>query len=75
MTTTYTSFASWAQLLDHVRAGYRLYYQAPMDYRPVMVNATIRPKDGNLRVYAPFTDSDPFTADAGHLARFRREGK
>jgi hypothetical protein len=69
-----TTFTSWPQLTDHVRAGYRLFYQAPMDYRPVMVTAVIR-KDGNLRVSVPYGDADSFTADIGHLDRFRREEK
>ena len=71
MANDYRPFETWAQLLDHVRAGYRLLYQAPLDFQPVTVTAVIR-KDGKLRVVAPFSDADPFTADAGHLSRFRR---
>jgi hypothetical protein len=70
----FESFADWAQLTDHVRAGYRLFYQAPLDYRPVLVTAVIR-KDGKLRVTPPYSNADPFTADNGHLTRFRREAK
>ena len=70
-TTKYEPFTSWAQLIDHVRAGYPLYYHAPMDYRPSIVQATIR-KDGKIRVSPTFSDADPFTADMGHLDRFRR---
>ncbi len=67
-------FETWAQLLDHVRAGYRLHYQAPMDVRPILVTAVIR-QDGSLRVTAPYSDVDPFTADGRHLDRFRRDPK
>jgi hypothetical protein len=70
----YENFGSWHQLLDHLAAGYPLYYQAPLDYRPVLVTA-VRRKDGRLRVTAPYTDSDPFTADIGHLPRFRRQSR
>lgn len=67
----YESFQTWAQLTDHVRAGYRLWYQAPLDYRPVLVTAVLR-KDGKVRVTPPYSNADPFTADSGHLDRFRR---
>ncbi len=64
--------ATWEELLDRHAAGYRLFYQAPMDYRPVLVTVVLR-KDGKLRVTAPYRDSDPFTADHAHLNRFRKE--
>lgn len=67
----YETFATWTDLLTHIRADYKLYYQAPMDYRPAVVNATIR-KDGKLRINVPFGDCDNFTADESHLSRFRR---
>lgn len=73
-TPTYTAFDNWAQLLDHIKAGYRLYYWAPMDYRPIQVSVVVR-KDGKVRVHAPYGDSDPFTVDEGHLTRFRRDAK
>jgi hypothetical protein len=69
--STYETFASWAQLLDHVSAGYKLYYHAPMDYTAHVVNVVIR-KDGKLRVYPLSNAADPFTADTAHLPRFRR---
>ena len=67
-------FETFAQLIDHVRAGYQLFYQAPLDYRAALVSAVIR-KDGNLRVYPIYRDADPFTADPGHLPRFRRKSR
>ena len=68
----YEAFARWDGLLDHIRAGYELFYHAPMDYRPRRVSAVVR-NDGQLRVYPHWSsDADPFTADAAHLARFKR---
>ena len=68
---THESFSTWSQLVDHVRAGYPLFYQAPLDYRPVLISAVVR-RDGKLRVHPPYSDCDPFTADEGHLPRFKR---
>lgn len=65
------SFATWAELLDHVAAEYPLAYQAPLDARPVVITVTRR-RDGKLRVTPTFSDAGPFTADEGHLSRFRR---
>lgn len=67
----YESFASWAQLLDHVAGSYPLYYQAPMDHQPVLIAVKQR-QDGCLRVYPPYRGCDPFTADERHLERFWR---
>jgi hypothetical protein len=68
----FTTFATWTELTDHVRAGYRLYYHPPMDFRPsLLVSATIR-RDGTIRCTPVYVDADPFTADIGHLDRFRR---
>lgn len=67
----YAPFQSWDQLLDHIRAEYPLFYHAPMDQRPAMVSGVLR-KDGKVRV-SPFSnEADPFTADIGHLDRFRK---
>lgn len=69
---TFGSFDTWADVLAHVRAGLAVYYQAPMDYRPVKIRARAL---GNhkIRVYPPSSDVDVFTADSGHLPRFRRQ--
>jgi hypothetical protein len=71
---TLQNFATWTEVIDHVRAEYPLFYQAPMDYRPVLVSAVIR-KDGKLRVYPALSDADPFTADVAHLDRFRKNAR
>ena len=72
METKFGSFDTWQELLAFVSADYKLFYHAPMDYRPAVVSAVIR-RDGKLRVTPIYSDADPFTADAGHLSRFRRE--
>lgn len=66
------AFDSWAQLLDHIAAGYPLWYHAPMDYHPAQVTVHNVYKNGKLRVYPIYADADPFTADESHLSRFRR---
>jgi hypothetical protein len=67
-------FHTWEQLVDHIKAGYLLWYQAPLDYYPAQVSAVVR-KDGKVRVMPIYADADPFTADRGHLDRFRRATK
>lgn len=71
---TYTTFQTWTELLDAIRADDRIAYQAPMDVRPVQVGTTIR-RDGRIRVTPTSRDADPFTADAAHLDRFRKIGE
>lgn len=65
-----TTFTTWGQLLDAISTGYTLFYQAPMDYRPQQISAVVR-KDGKLRVNAVYSNV-VFTADRGHLERFRK---
>jgi hypothetical protein len=68
---TSDTFASWAELLTYVeekRGPVR--YHAPLDIRPAMVRAERRGK--KVRVFPFASDCDSFTADAGHLDRFRR---
>ena len=67
---TYRTFDSWANLLDAIRAEYRIAYHAPLDVRPIQVGTTIR-RDGRVRVTPIYANADPFTADEGHLSRFR----
>ncbi len=73
---TFQSFDTWAAILEHVRAEQPIYYQAPLDYRPVHVLA--RCGRGTLPDVVhvtplPFGTADPFWADAGHLSRFRQQ--
>jgi hypothetical protein len=69
--SAYSTFSTWREVQDYVNAHYTLFYHAPLDYRPVLVSAKVR-RDGKIRVTPVYTDADPFTADAGHLDRFRR---
>ena len=72
---TYRTFASWAELLDHIKAEYELFYKAPLDFHPARVTAHVR-KDGKVRVYPHWASAaDPFTADMAHLERFRKVGR
>jgi len=72
MAKSFAGFASWRDVLDHVASGAPTYYQAPLDYRPVLVAAEPRSR-GRVRVDPLSRDADPFTADHKHLDRFRRE--
>ena len=69
MSYTFEPFDSWADVLAHVDAKRPIFYWAPLDVRPVRVFAESR--RGKVRVQV--RDAYPFTADAGHLDRFRRE--
>lgn len=67
----YISFASWQDVLLHVRKALPTYYQAPLDPKPVRVTATLR-RGQKVHVVPPsLSGADPFIADAGHLERFR----
>lgn len=73
-TKTYAGFDSWAEVLNWCGTGLPIFYQAPMDVRPVTVTTSLYGRTKNrIRVYPPTTDADPFVADAAHLSRFRRE--
>jgi esterase/lipase superfamily enzyme len=65
----YAGFASWEDVQAAVSRGVRLYYHAPMDYRPARVTCVLK-KTNKVRVLPPTSDADPFTADVRHLDRF-----
>ena len=67
--TMYETFETWADVLQHASRGW-LSYHAPMDLRPVSVRVIKIFKNGKIRI----TNGPDctFTADAGHLSRFRR---
>lgn len=72
------SFSAWWQVVVMAREGRPLWYQGPLDARPVRISATCKPHGRTVRV-EPFgtwrrgeRPFDPFTADASHLDRFRR---
>lgn len=70
----YSSFSSWKELKDYVDDGKTVYYQAPLDRYPVRVRAhtTSHKRTAKIRVTPLSLDADPFTADSGHLSRFRK---
>jgi hypothetical protein len=70
---TYMGFCKWADVLWAAHCGDRLYYQAPLDARPVRVHVARIFKNGKLRIAKPSRDADAFTADAAHLDRFLTE--
>lgn len=49
----------------------RLAYQAPMDLHPTSIIVVKLYKNGKLRVQPLSNQAYPFTADSGHLDRFR----
>lgn len=67
------TFATWDDVLAHVRAGGEVLYWSPMDVAPVPV-VTADALDGSdtLAVFPLSRDANPFRADAGHLDRFLR---
>jgi hypothetical protein len=76
---TFTTFCTWFDVLAHAQALTQLqahatpiWYQAPLDPNPVRVKILRIYKNNTIRV-RPYTgrDSAAFTADAGHLERFR----
>ena len=68
---TFTTFASWAELLAFLKLREVVGYHAPLDISPVYVRAKAF-KNGKVRVYVNSADADNFTADEDHLSRFRR---
>lgn len=68
------TFATWADVLTFVEKGGWLWYHAPLDLRAQTVRVVRAYKNGKLRL-DPGGDADPFTADAGHLSRCRRQAQ
>lgn len=68
----FTTFSTWDEVLDAARRGDMLYYQAPLDRSPHYVAINKVYKNGTLRIDPLSRDADKFTADAGHLLRFRK---
>lgn len=71
------AFGDWAELLLAARNGVQLYYRAPMDeaqaYPAKSVQVVRVYKNGKLRIRPLTNQADAFTADKGHLNRFRRK--
>lgn len=67
-------FTNWNELLLYVQEELPVYYKAPMNFRAVQVKVKLV-RGGNIRVYPPSNDCDPFTADEKHLMRFQKKAK
>ncbi len=65
------AFKSWDDLLSFIGRGGRVFYHAPMDRYPVEVTIARVFKNRKIRVVPPTLDAGAFTADEGHLGRFR----
>lgn len=66
------TFSTWSDVLAAARRGERLWYQAPLDARPSSILIVKVYKNDKIRIDPLSNQADPFTADAGHLSRFRR---
>ena len=65
-------FPTWSDVLAAAARGDRLWYQAPLDRSPRSILVIKVYKNGSLRIDPLSNQADKFTADAGHLSRFRR---
>lgn len=69
---TLLPFDSWSDVLEAAASGEQLYYLAPLDRHPSAVAVVKIFKNGKLRIDPLSNQADRFTADSGHLARFKR---
>lgn len=65
-------FNSWNDVLVAAASGEHLWYQGPLDHRPHSIYVIKVFKNGSLRIDPLNNQVDKFTADKGHLDRFRR---
>ena len=65
-------FETWDDVLEAASRGDHLWYQAPFDARPKSIHVAKVLKNGELRIDPLSKDAGKFTADSGHLSRFRR---
>ena len=68
---TSCTFDTWAGVLEAARSGARLYCQAPFDRSPRAIHVVKVFKNGSIRIDPLSNQADKFTADRGHLDRFR----
>jgi hypothetical protein len=66
------TFDTWQDVIDAAKRGERLWYQAPLDRSPHSILVVKIYKNDKLRIDPLSNQVDNFTADAGHLGRFRR---
>jgi hypothetical protein len=67
------SFSTWSDVIDAARRGDRLWYQAPLDRSPHSILVVKVFKNDRIRIDPLSNEADKFTADAGHLSRFRKK--
>jgi hypothetical protein len=70
----FQSFDSWEAVLAYAREGKQLWYHAPLDIRPVRILVVKVFRNGKIRIDPMSNQADNFTADSGHLNRFRMRG-
>ena len=69
---SFEPFRSWADVLAYVQRHGAIYYQAPLDWRPVLVRASA---EDVVKIEPDPANADPFNADILHLDRFKRKVK
>jgi hypothetical protein len=67
----FVPFTNWAQVLDAATEKAHLWYHAPLDYNPACVLVRRVFRNGKIRLQH---GDCSFTADEGHLSRFRMRG-
>ena len=72
MSNGFVPFDTWSDVLDAARRGDQLWYHAPLNIRPASVRVVKVFKNGSIRIDPMSRDADNFTADKGHLSRFRQ---
>lgn len=76
---SFIPFESWPDVVDaayRALRGAQLWYWAPLDLAPRLIQVVRVYKNGGIRINPVSTQADNFTADKMHLDRFyRREGK
>jgi hypothetical protein len=65
--------SAWDKILEHVRAHGFVYYQAPLDPKPVRCPAYVRGNGRRIRIKPLARDVDAFWADSGHEDRITLE--
>ncbi len=64
----FKTFATWSDVVTAANRSVVLWYHAPLDIHPVRVHVVRVFKNGKIRISAIGLT---FTADSGHLNRFR----
>lgn len=77
--TSLVRFANWDDVLNAARAGEQLWYESPMDaaqaYPAKQVQVIRVYNNGKLRIDPLSNQASAFTADSGHVYRFRHAAK